>query len=67
MYTTTAKFNSTCAATGKRINRGERMYYNKTTRQCFSMESQNTQTDTAKMVQANEEAYFDNFCLANNI
>ena len=67
MYTTTAKFTSRCAKTGKIIKRGERMYYDKNTRQCFSIESQGQQTDESAMVQANEEAYFDNFCRTNNI
>jgi len=67
MYITTAKFTSRCAKTGKTIKRGERMYYDKNTRQCYTIDSQTQQTPEAAMVQANENAYFDNFCMANNI
>jgi len=65
----TAKFASDCAETGKRILRGEVMYYDYLTRQCYCMASKKAKaiedkecTDTANYIQAQEDAYFDNFC-----
>ncbi len=67
----TAKFASDCAETGKRILRGETMYYNYKTRQCYCMASNKAKEiegidkeciDTANYIQAQENAYFDNFC-----
>ena len=68
----TAKFNSTCAETGRRINKGEEMLYDYSSKKCYSKLS-NTFNDygvdvnTRDMIQANEDAYFDNFCYSNNI
>lgn len=68
----TAKFNSKCAETGKAIRKGEAMYYDYSAKKCYCMESNTvakfTEPDPAYgMIQANEEAYFDNFCQQNNI
>lgn len=69
-----AKFNSTCAKTGKKIKKGEEMYYDYGTKKCYSIgsitpdEKQSVEENSvAQMVQANEDAYFDNFCQSNNI
>ena len=72
----TAKFASTCADTGARIKKGDSMIYNYSTRKCYSMNSQTAKNfergeaavnEDAHLVQAQEEAYFDNFCVNNNI
>lgn len=73
-----AKFASTCADTGARIKKGDDMYYDYTSKKCYCMQSgtarehdiinSGEQVDAAAgMIQANEEAYFDNFCQRNNI
>ena len=63
-----AKYNSVCASTGVRIRKGDEMFYDSNTRKCYSLASQkDVMPDDGAMVQANEEAYFDNFCYANNI
>ncbi len=61
----TARFISTCAETGLRIGKGEEMLYDYDTKKCYCRSSQqfnNQDVDrsTRDMVQANEEAYFDN-------
>jgi hypothetical protein len=71
----TAKFNSTCAETGRQIKKGETMIYDYATRSCYSVSSSvfnnfgmdKEGRDTRDMVQANEDAYFDSFCYNNNI
>lgn len=66
----TAKFNSVCAATGRKIRKGEEMYYDYATKKCYTVGNQPEpapQDPAAGMIQANEDAYFDNFCLYNNI
>lgn len=65
----TARFNSKCADTNKVIKKGDRIYYDGGKAYCkdakyykiadFSLDSAH--------VQANEDAYFDNFCRNNNI
>jgi hypothetical protein len=67
MYLTTAKFNSICASTGEKIRKGEQMYYDASKRKCYTLKSQIEADSIANMVQANEDAYFDSFCQANNI
>lgn len=69
-----AKFSSKCAETGKKIKKGDKILYNYDTKKAYSMESGAAQKlvgpadpDLAKFVQANEDAYFDNFCQRNNI
>jgi len=70
----TAKFNSQCAETGKKIKRSEQMYYDYTAKKCYSIDSnkakkseQPADSDLANYVQAQEDAYFDNFCQQNGI
>lgn len=68
----TAKFNSTCAETSKRIAKGENMLYDYASKKCYSTASNafnnhGIDTNTRDMIQANEDAYFDNFCYNNNI
>lgn len=68
----TAKFNSRCAETGKAIKKGDSMLYDYSARKCYSRDSEtfkkaNTIDAAAGMIQANEEAEFDNFCYNNNI
>ena len=71
-----ARFNSKCAATGKKILKGEEMLYDYSTKKCYSMATQEAishKNGTAEAdnmsgyIQAQEEAYFDNFCMSNNI
>ena len=61
-----AKFNSKCHATGKPIKKGEEIYFDTYTKKVYKLGAQPTE-QAAGMVQANEEAYFDNFCQQNNI
>lgn len=68
-----AKFNSRCAETGIKIKKGERMVYDYDTKSCYAIASNaavafiNSPDPGAGMIQANEDAYFDNFCQQNNI
>jgi Holliday junction resolvasome RuvABC DNA-binding subunit len=70
-----AKFNSTCYETGCRIKKGERCVYDPATKRVYGIGTETaiavingTDRDPAAgMIQANEEAYFDNFCQSNNI
>jgi len=67
----TAKYARKCAETGKAIRKGEEMYYDYANRKCYHIStnkgSGNEVDGAGGMVQANEEAYFDNFCQHNNI
>ena len=72
----TAKFNSKCAETGRPIRKGEEMIYDYSGKKCYSFYSQAWHnfnkdsgqfSDDSKMVQANEDAFYDNFCQQNNI
>ena len=67
-----AKFSSKCAETGAQIKKGDKMYYDYSTRKCYSLISKKAKEQTevnqdAAHVQAQEDAYFDNFCQHNNI
>jgi hypothetical protein len=68
-----AKYKSTCAETGCKINKGERMLYDSETKKCYAIGSNKAiefinKPDPAEgMISANEEAYFDTFCQNNNI
>lgn len=67
-----AKFKSTCAETGKAIERGDQMYYDYGTRKCYSLQSTVAQAaekanndrqearNVSAYVNAQEEAYCDN-------
>jgi hypothetical protein len=69
----TAKFNSTCAETGRKLSKGSDIYYNTTTRKAYHPESDTvknylnggTDDGTAGYIQAQEDAYFDNWSSAN--
>jgi hypothetical protein len=78
-----AKFKSVCNETGCTIKKGERCVYDPITKKCYAIGSNkavafinNKETtnederDTngmRSMIQANEDAYFDNFCYRENI
>jgi hypothetical protein len=60
----TAKFSSRCAETGSQIKKGEKMIFDTNTKKCYSIE---VDRNTVDMIQANEDAFFDNFCQLNNL
>lgn len=67
-----ARFKSKCKETGKTIFTGEIMLYNFSTKECFSFDSKTAKQErenrlTAQYIEANENAFFDNFCQRNNI
>jgi hypothetical protein len=69
-----ARFNSQCAETGKRIKKGDTMYYDYSAKKCYCLESNKAKQqdtpanpDLAGFIQAEQDAYFDNFCQQNNI
>lgn len=68
-----AKFAGQCAETGIKIKKGERMVYDTDLKKCYAIASQtainhiNGKDEAGNMVQANEDAYFDNFCQSNNL
>jgi hypothetical protein len=66
-----SKFDSKCSQTGNSIKKGDHIYY-VSGRGAFCEQSkvyqeQKEADQTADYVQANEDAYFDNFALRNNI
>lgn len=64
----TAKFNSKCAETDKPIKKGESMYYDYSSKKCYCLESNKVKDmDAEQDDNAQEAAYFDNFCQQNNI
>lgn len=67
-----SKFKSTCSETGKPIKKGEKIAYDYSTKKVYCESSQtyknfNSEDQAGQMIKANENAYFDNFCLTNNI
>jgi len=64
----TARFKSKCADTGKTINKGDRFYFEG---KAYSKDSKYYKIADKPLdlghVEANENAYFDNFCIQNNI
>ena len=65
----TSRFASTCAETGTKIQRNESIYYDGKA-YCTSSSRYKRAKEigqTFAHIQANEEAYFDNFCRDNNI
>ena len=65
-----AKFKSKCAETAKVINKGETMFYDYLTRQCYALDSNKGQTERsntndAELIEAQENAFFDNFTYLN--
>jgi hypothetical protein len=65
----TARFKSACAETGKIIKKGENIYFDgKAYGENSKLYKDRKQAgQTFAHVMANENAYFDNFCLQNNI
>ncbi len=72
-----ARFKSACAETGKTINKGDTIYYNRTTKKAYCSLSQcfkdiELMASTARIVEDDfiqdpGEQYFDNFCQNNGI
>jgi len=72
-----ARFRSKCPETGRTICRGDATYYDVINKVAYHpsadivriFESRQVAADlnTERIVQAQEEAYFDNFCQQNNI
>jgi hypothetical protein len=65
----TAKFTSTCAQSGAKIKKGDPIYFDgKAFGENSKIYKDRKQAgETFAHVMANENAYFDNFCLQNNI
>jgi hypothetical protein len=73
-----AKFRSKCAETGKTIYKGDVCFYDYQYKQVFhpssdivkirqSQADQSEAENTRQTIEAQENAYFDNFCQQNNI
>jgi len=67
-----AKFKSKCAETGRAIAKGENCLYDRVNKKVYCRSSKKYQEhqeieNTSSFIEAQENAYFDNFCLANNI
>jgi hypothetical protein len=64
----TARFKSKCAETGQTINKGDRFYFEV---KAYSKDSKYYKLADKPLdlgyIEANENAYFDNFCIQNNI
>mgnify|MGYP007056311017 CR=1 FL=1 len=67
-----AKFKSVCAETGNKINKGDSILFDTATHEVFCStskryKSEHERVSTMSYVQAQEDAYFDNFCQRNGI
>ena len=73
-----AKFKSKCAETGKTIYKGDICFYDYQYKQVFhpsadivkirqSQANEREADSTRQTIEAQENAYFDNFCQQNNI
>lgn len=67
-----ARFRSQCAETGKTINKADSILYDPSTKKAYCSQSKTYQDEaerisTASYVDAQENAYYDNFCMTNNI
>ena len=64
-----AKFQSACAETGIVIKKGDPIYFDgKAYGEKSTVYKENKENaDFLAYIQANENAYFDSFCLRNNI
>lgn len=68
MKTIFAKFNSTCANSGKQIKKGMLMVYDYQSKKCYLPEfAPKEDTSLSNHIQAQEDSYFDNFCYSNGI
>jgi hypothetical protein len=67
-----AKFKSKCAETGRAIEKRENCLYDRVNKKVYCRSSkkflaeQETE-NTSSFIESQENTYFDNFCLANNI
>lgn len=67
-----AKFKSVCSETGNKINKGDSILFDTVTHKVFCsaskrFKSEHERVSTVSYVQAQEDAYFDNFCQRNGI
>ena len=67
-----ARFKSSCSQTGTIIKKGDNILFDTNTKKVFCEQSEKYQSElecvnVASCVQANEDAYFDDFCQRNNI
>lgn len=67
-----ARFNSRCAETGQQIKKDSPIFYDARQRKAYGQNSERYKREkeareTGNMIQANEEAFFDNFCQRNGI
>ena len=67
-----AKFKSKCAETGRAIEKGENCLYDRVNKKVYCRSSkkflaEQEAENTSSFIEFQENAYFDNFCLANNI
>jgi hypothetical protein len=67
-----AKFSSTCTETGAVIAKGENCLYDRVNKKVYCRSSKKYQEqqeiiNTSSIIEAQENAYFDNFCDTNNI
>ena len=67
-----AKFKSKCAETGRAIEKGENCLYDRVNKKVYCRSSkkflaEQETANTSSFIESQENAYFDNFCLANNI
>lgn len=68
----TARFKGKCAETASKITKGDNILYDTQTGKVYSSRSGRYKKaiesrSTAVCVQAQEEAYYDDFCRKNNI
>lgn len=67
----TAKFTSLCPRTGETIRKGSPCLYDQSAKKAYHPTAKEPLTkevdDLAAYVQAEQNAYFDSFCQANNI
>lgn len=71
----TARFNSKCTQTGATIRKGEQMLYDYSSKKCycqtsetykkFNSDEEQDARNVSGVIQAQEEAYFDNFYQRN--
>lgn len=64
-----SKFASNCAETGTKIKKGDPIYFDGKAYSSYSNKFKELKEldQLAEYIQAQENAYFDNFCLKNNI
>ncbi len=67
-----SKFKGVCAETGKTIKKGDSILFDTVTRKVYSVSSKRYKDaaeckSTSGFIEAQENAYFDNFCWRNKI